>query len=155
MLSPAEFFVGSLGDASGLTLVLPRGKYDCTAIVSQAGGTAMVVFLEGQFRFSCFDCTGNDAWKGVLIPNVRLEVDETSAEEDGGPLGALVRRDTRLVIRTKSEHGVGAGVTPLLTNLTPGHQGMVAAFTRWCIVIGEGVDKRELKTVDVSRQNNE
>jgi hypothetical protein len=155
MLSPAEFSVGCLGDASGLTLVLPRGKYDCTAIVSQAGGPSMAVFLEGQFQFSTFDCTGNTAWKGVLIPNVTLEVDETSAEESAGPLGALVRRDTQLMIRTKSERGIGAGVTPLLTNLPPGHQGMAAAFTRWRIVIGEGVDRRELKIIDVSRQNTE
>jgi hypothetical protein len=155
MLSPAEFSVGCLGDASGLALVLPRGKYDCTAIVSQAGGPAMAVFLEGQFRFLTFDCTGNEGWKGVLIPNVRLEVDETSAEDNTAPLGALVRRETQLVIRTKSEHGLGAGAIPLLTNLPPGRQGMAAAFTRWRIVIGEGVDRRELKFVDVSRQNTE
>jgi hypothetical protein len=155
MLSPAEFSVGCLGDASGLTLVLPRSEYDCIAIVSQAGGPSMAVFLEGQFRFFTFDCTSNGAWKGILIPNVRLEVDESSAGDNTAPLGALVRRETQLVIRTKSEHGLGAGVIPLLTNLPPGRQGMAATFTRWCVVIGEGVDRRELKTIDVSHQNTE
>ena len=28
MLSPTEFSVGSIGDATTLTLVLPRGKYE-------------------------------------------------------------------------------------------------------------------------------
>jgi hypothetical protein len=150
MLRATEFSVGCLGDAVGLTLILPRGRYDCTALVTHAPGAATAVFIEGEFRFFTFDCTGNKDWKGILIPNVAIQVDETSAEEDSRTLGSLIRRETQLLIRTKTERGIGAGETPLLAGLTESHPGMSASFTRWCIVLGEGLAMREVKTIDVS-----
>jgi hypothetical protein len=100
MLSPEEFSVGCIGDATtSLTLVLPRGRYEYPMLITQALGSPYAIFLARQHQFAGFECTNNDSWNGILIPNVRLEIDEESMFDAGyvhSPLGALVRRDLQL-----------------------------------------------------------
>jgi hypothetical protein len=156
MLSPNEFSVGCIGDAALLTLVLPRGKYEYPILVTCASGSPFAIFLEGEHRFMTFDCTGNTTWKGLLMPDVKLEVDETSIvdqDQSNVPLGCLVRKGSQLSISARQERGFRSGLmTPLVVDLVPTRDGMEAAFSRWQIVLGDGIAKRVIKTLDVSAQ---
>ncbi len=156
MLSPNEFSVGCIGDATVLTLVLPRGKYEYPILVTCASGSPFAIFLEGEHRFMTFDCIGNTTWKGLLIPDVKLEVDETSIvdqDQSSVLLGCLVREGPQLSIAARQERGLRDGLmTRLMVDLAPTREGMEAAFSRWQIVLGDGIAKRVIKTIDVGTQ---
>jgi hypothetical protein len=155
MLSPGDFSVGCIGDVTtSLTLVMPRGHYEHPMLVTQASGSPYAVFLAGEYRFLGFECGNNDSWKGILIPNVTIEMDDESifeAEDLHSPFGALVRRGTQLDVVTRTDGGFPRPVKkPLIVGLPPCRLNMAAGFTRWRICLGEGTRKRELKRVDSS-----
>lgn len=71
MLSPQEFTVGSFGSAKPGSLILPRTKYEATALIGETEGEgAAAVFVSGQFRFQFFQSSGNTHWRGLIIPGV-------------------------------------------------------------------------------------
>lgn len=150
MLAADEFFVGSVRDAKGLTLMRPRGPHEYSTLVSEASGKLMAVFLGGQFSFTSFDIgRGRDDWNGILIPNVRIEIDECVTEAEGYlPVGALIRKDTGLYIATKSDRGIRAPDLALVANLPACAEGMSAGFSKWRVVIGEEPNLRELMSID-------
>jgi hypothetical protein len=150
MLAPDEFFVGSVRDARGLTLLRARGPYEYSMLVSEASGKLMAVFLDGQFSFTSFACDGSSAdWNGVLVPNVRIEIDESVIDSEGySPVGALVRKDICLYIATRNDRRIRTPDIALVTNLPPCAEGMTAAFLKWRVVIGQGHDTRELMAID-------
>lgn len=155
MLSPGEFSVGCIGDATNsLTLVMPRGGYEYPMLVTQASGSPYAIFLAGQFQYTGFECTNNDSHKGILIPNVTIEIDEESvfdAEYLHAPIGALVRRDMQLDIITQADGGFPRLLkTPLIVGLPACRQSSVAGFTKWRGFLGEGMTKRELTRVEIS-----
>jgi hypothetical protein len=154
MLSPGEFSVGCIGDATtDLTLALPRGRYEYPILITHASGSPYAIFLAGQHQFAGFECSGNDSWKGILIPNVTIEIDEDSifdAEDMHSHAGTLVRKDTQLFMITRTEAGFRrTNRIPLITGLLPCRQNMTAGFTKWRIFLGEGTTKRELKRVEI------
>jgi hypothetical protein len=145
MLSPNEFSVGYLDDATGLTLVLRDTTRGTSFIIAPTTQSMIAVALDGDHCFSSFDCRGNTSWEGLVIPNVAIEVDETSIIDDA-PVGILVRTGTTLAIKTRMDR-LGTQLMPLLGNLTPCHEGLQAAFSRWRVVIGDGFSKRELMAI--------
>jgi hypothetical protein len=150
-----EFSVGCIGDAtSDLTLVLPRGRYEEPILVTHASSAPHAVFLCGQHEFSGFECRGNSAWKGILIPNVAIEIDQDSifeAEHMHASAGTLIRQDTHLYMITRDDSGFRRTIkTPLIADLPPSRENMAAGFRKWQIVVGEGTMKRELKSIEVS-----
>jgi hypothetical protein len=155
MLTPNEFRVGTIGQASGLCLVIPRSKYEQCILLSDALGSRTAVFLDGDYAFRCFTYENNNtAWKGLIVPGVRLEVDEASLfdpEDGSAPLGALIRVEDRLHIVARPDDGFlrrrGLDVC-IIADLPAGEKGMAAGFGRWCVVLGEGQAKRELKVMD-------
>jgi hypothetical protein len=157
MLSPGEFSVGCIGDVTtGLVLVLPRNRYEYPMLVTHASGPPYAIFLAGQHQFAGFECTDNDAWKGILIPNVSIEIDENSifdAEYLSSRLGALVRSGTQLDMVTRANRAFHLEVrTPLIAGLPPCRQNMAAGFSKWRIFLGEGTTKRELTRVESNSQ---
>lgn len=149
MLSPSEFSVGCIGDATTiLTLVLPRDCYEQQMLITQASGSPYAIFLAGEHQFAGFQCTNNSSWNGVLIPNINIEIDERSifdANSRHAPLGALVRRDTQLAMITQANNAFRESIkTPIIVNLPPCRENMSAGFKKWCISLGEGTAKREL-----------
>jgi hypothetical protein len=156
MLSPQDFSVGCVGDATGLALVLPRGRYEHPFLVTAASGPAVAVFLEGQHQFAMFECASNTSWKGMIVPNIAIELDEASVFDAEGyypPLGTMVRKDETLTIVAKISEGIrSTGLTPVLTGLPPCREKMAAGFTRWQIVLGQGRAKRVLKTVEITQK---
>ncbi|WP_162826886.1 hypothetical protein [Pseudolabrys taiwanensis] len=151
MLSPAEFSVGYIGDAAAeLTLVWPRNSYEYAMLITRASGSPYAICLDGQFQFSGFKCEGSTSWRGILIPNVTVEVDEESVV-DSAAAGILLRRGTQLDVMAKSDGDFSGLLNVSIVNgLPPCANGMSAGFAKWRITLGEGMTKRELKRIEVS-----
>ncbi len=147
MLSPEEFTVGTLGDAQPLSLILPRKAYEATMLVGWRDDEPTAVILSGQYAFHYFPSVGNDNWKGLIVPKVRIEMDEASLfdpNEASGKLGDLIRLDARLAIRAKSENSYGPSAAVTLYGDLPPAGEWRAGFSKWQVVIGEGANKRIL-----------
>lgn len=156
MLSAKEFTVGSLADASPLSLVLPRGRYEATALIGRVKSGPAAVFLDGDFKFGFFESSGAENWRGLIIPNVNVEMDEDSLfdpQSDLPSLGALVRTGTQLVIQAKGQNSFGRSSPVVLEDGLAPTNGLAAAFSRWRVVIGEDEDKRLLFEVDVGQKS--
>lgn len=151
MLSPEEFTVGHIGDATAdLTLVWPRNSHDHSMLITRASGSPYAIVLAGQYRFSGFECAGNTSWSGILIPNVKVEIDEESVV-DAQAAGTLIRRGTHLHIMAKSDGGFsGLLRAPIISGLPSCADSVSASFAKWRITLGEGTTKRELKRIDIS-----
>lgn len=152
MLAPHEFTVGPISTADGMTLVLARSKYETAMLITAATETRTAVILEGEFRFASLQSTGNTNWSGILVANVSLEIDETSviALDGGRPPGALIRKQTQLFIVTQDRPGGRSILIPLVVGLPPSHENESAGFTRWRVMIGEGLARRELRAIDAT-----
>lgn len=154
MLAATEFSVGTIGDATPLTLMLPRSNYESLALIGRAeqSGNPAVFFLGENDGFKWFECGGNDHWKGIQIPNVSIEIDEATVfgpQLNWPKPGCVVRKATHLVVIAEpSQYGKREAVV-LHDNLAPSSQS--AAFSRWQIVLGTGMDKRVLRSVDAER----
>jgi len=151
MLAPEEFTVGPIGSAAPLSLVLPRNQYEQVILIGHIDGAPTAIFLTGQFRFQLLSSAGNGAWKGLVVPNVRVEVDEKSLfdADYGTPIGAIVRADTSLTIRGKSEYSYSpTSAVTLHDGLGPSSEYKVG-FSCWRVVVGLGQDKRTLFEMDL------
>ena len=150
MLQASEFFVGFVADAQPLSLMLPRGKYEQPFLIAWREEEAMAVFIGTEHRFQAMPCAGNTHWKGVIVPNVAVEVDQASMfnpEEGNLSEGCLVRRDTRLVLTTLKQDRFSYGGYDRLAvadGLSNCAEGMEVAFRVWSVTLGLGRDKRTL-----------
>ncbi|MBX9576109.1 MAG: hypothetical protein K2X07_10770 [Caulobacteraceae bacterium] len=152
MLSPEEITVGNFASAQPGSLVLPRTKYEARALICEGDGEPTAVFLSGDYAFRSFPSGGADNWKGVVVPDVRIEIDETSLadpDRNGHALGVVVREETKLIVRTMAEHCFGRSVPVVIQSGLPEARGS-AAFMKWQIVIGHGDEKRVLHKVDLA-----
>jgi hypothetical protein len=146
VLSPDEFTVGTLEDAKPLSLILPRAPFEYVALVGRIEDTAAAVILSGDFAFHVVERSGTSNLNGLIIPAVRIEVDETSLFDPsyGAAVGCVIRRGTALLLRAKCEHHYTGGMALTL------HEGLApaatfsAGFTQWQVVIGRGDEKRVL-----------
>ncbi len=157
MLSPSEFTVGTFGQAVPLSLILPRTQYEETVIIGHIEKAPVAVFLSGQHAFQYFLATGSNNWRGLIVPNIRVEVDETTVfdpDESRASLGAVIRTDTRIVIRAKSERSSNSstGIT-LYDDLSSAGE-FQAGFKKWQVVIGNGPEKRVLWQTKEKRETD-
>lgn len=158
MLRASEFVMGTLEDAEPMSLMLPQSKYGGTFLTGRIENQTGAILLDRGQEFVAFACAGAAAWRGILIPNVRIEIDETSFFEPDFRLmpGALMRLDTRLIVGGKNDRNLGLGTQVVLeSGLPPTRDGNSAAFSRWSIVIGEGQDKRVLQNIDAKGKARE
>jgi hypothetical protein len=157
MLLPHEFSLDYIGNATGLTLVLPVASNDRACLVTLATGKPSAIIIDEREEFFSFMCENNAHWKGMLIPNVAIELDEITnfdAAEWSPPLGTLVRQRDSLCISAKHEDNFPAKIlVPIITGLPANHANMKVGFKKWQIVIGEGLSKRVLMAPDTNRQN--
>lgn len=153
MLDPSEFTVGTFGDAAPRSLILPRSKYEAAAIVGETSeGAATAVLLEGQHKFSSFTAAGNTHWRGLIVPGVGMEVDESTLfdpDQSAERAGAVMRAEDKLYIFAISER-MFRQVTPvvLCSGLLPASGR--AAFTKWRVVLRRGQDTYSLYAVDAT-----
>jgi hypothetical protein len=151
MLLPDEFSVGPLADAVPLTLMLPRTEYERHFLIGNSRDDPVAVCLAGSYKYNAFHCAGNDAHKGLLIPNVRIEVDPETvldATNYDVPLGAVVRRGATLGVMAQVDGqgygGYSAQVVPLVSGLAEARDGYGVGFRRWAVTIGTGETRRVL-----------
>lgn len=152
MLAPEQFTVGTFASAPAGSLILPRSKHEAAAIVGTLDDAPTVVFLSEQFQFNYFPTAGAENWSGLIVPDVRIEVDQATAFDPGygKPLGAVIRVDTSLGVYAKTERSFGrTRAVPLILNLPAVTEGGVG-FTTWQVVLGAGADKQVLLKVAVT-----
>lgn len=159
MLEAHEFTVGCLGEATPLTLVLPLDSGHGTSfLVGSSEGEAVAVFLDGAYRYQAFKTAGNDSWDGLLIPDVRIEVDEKSAFDPNVQLpvlGAVVRKGSDFVLNTRAEHWYGRVWPITLVGGADAAARIAAGFSRWNVVLGQGSEKRVLFEASVMESSPE
>lgn len=151
-LLPHEFAVGALGDCVPGSLLLPRtGSESPFLIGATAKGTAALC-LGGQFRFQGFESEGNTAWSGIIVPGVQVEVDAGSSPELRGrraSIGCARRQGNKLGIIGRGNDG-GRSLFIVLADQLANLGDEAANFERWQVVLGAGIDRRVLFTIDVS-----
>ena len=157
MINPAECFAAPVGAAKRLTLVLPRTEYEYRSLIVTTGERPVLFCLDDYpnlGRFLAFECQANESWKGLHIPDVRIELDETSlhdADRTFVPLGAMVRFEDKLILRANFEgHAPPANGSVILSGLPACTTDQRAYFLKWQIVLGEGSETRVLAKVNVT-----
>lgn len=157
MLLPNEFSVGPLADALPLTLVIPRTKYERHFLIGGTADNPIAVCFADDYKYRAFHSAGNDSHKGLLVPNVAIEVDAASAI-DGSiyeiPLGAVMRRGSEMGIMALLDgsdfRGYSAQPIPIFSNLPAVRDGYGVGFQRWTVTLGSGENRRVLFEVDLA-----
>lgn len=150
MLSAREFITGSAGDATPLTLVLPRHAQEIVMLVGGSADRPVALCLSGSHCFHSFLAVNNRHWFGILISGVRVEVDEASigGSNYGQSLaGTVIRKDSRLLVQPAGYNDPAVVLEEGLPATIDG----AASFSRWQVVLGAGVDKRVLHTVSLNQ----
>lgn len=158
MLDPSEVFVAPICAAREMTLVLPRSEYEHRCLIVTAGEKPIAICLDELQRigrFLAFECDENDNWKGMHIPGVRIELDETSLHDAEGryaPRGSMVRVEDRLTlwVELEGQYQTRSHAITIHDKLPPCAPHMSACFMKWQIVLGEGEDKRVLWSADAT-----
>lgn len=153
MLLPSQFGAGTLSEVQPLSLVIPRDKYEELFIVGWYDEKPFAVCLSERWKFTGIPREDTTAHGGLIIPNVGIEVDETSlikVESFYAPIGSLVRDGDGLFLGFKADNAWGrpSAFARMMSGL-PKYQGKVG-FSRWAITIGEGRTKQILQAVDTS-----
>lgn len=153
MLEAHEFTVGPLADAKPLTLVLSRGNaYGAPFLVGSFADEVIAVFLGGEHRYRAFRTAENDSWDGILVPDVRIEVDETSAFDPTGQrtvFGAVICKGSGLDLNAHSDNWRGVVWPITLVEGADAAARTCVGFSRWNVVLGGGSEKRVLFNVSV------
>ena len=154
MLRLTEFTVDTLPAAKPLSLVLARTRYEGNFLVAGTAEKPTAIKLDGDHAFACWPSSDASNWSGLIVLSVAIEVDPSSIVDTNAgsaPLGALSRRGESLCLYSMVNNGFRLSqVVPVLDGvLPPVGKDQSVAFARWQIVLGEGLDKRVLWTVDV------
>ena len=154
MLNPDECFADSLDMAEPLSLLLPTTNYNHRALIVSSDHEKFAVFIDGppDFRFRFMEC--DNRWVGVHVPNVRIELDPSSIvfiDSQWPPLGSLTRHGGNLILQSSRLDnrmtGFGAALV-IMSGLPEGDNHEKACFSRWQVVIGQGIEKRVLHSID-------
>ncbi len=143
MLSPNEFTVGYISEAKPFSLILPTSSYDETFLVGRVKGAAVAVFLTGDHKSVFIEVEGNTQWQGLIIPNVRVELDETSVSTESTAL-SMTRNGAELTVTAKAERPFRRESQVVLQSGLRTTGKISAFFNKWQIVLGEGLEKRTL-----------
>ncbi|WP_066812723.1 hypothetical protein [Sphingomonas asaccharolytica] len=156
MLSPSEFIAGTIEGITAPALILPRTSYETAALVMKLDDRLVGIELQREeYLFHAWTADRAEDWSGVIVPDVRIEVDETSAfnPQEENVLGAAIRKENQLAILTL--HSANRGfqtrfLVPVVSDLPACAKRYSVGFRRWQIVLGEGLDKRVLKEVEAA-----
>ncbi len=147
MLTVGEFSAGELSTAKPLALLCPIADHDREVLIAGSDDKPIAIILDDEFAFRWFETAGSSEWTGLIIPNLSVEVDETSAFDtryERCPMGAALRRGCELTICVKGQNGIGAFYIPLVGDL-PSLGEHAVGFKRWHLVLGEDRRKRIIR----------
>ncbi|MBS1939670.1 MAG: hypothetical protein JST38_02180 [Bacteroidetes bacterium] len=153
MLTPNEFTAGHISMAQPISLLRPIAAHERECLIAGSRDRPALIILQGEYAYQWFDVAGSsDCWTGLIIPNLRVELDETSAFEvhtARNPLGSLVRRGTELSICAQIKPGMASGYIKLVEGL-PALGEYKVGFLRWQLVLGERSEKRIIRAFDLT-----
>ncbi|WP_295964727.1 hypothetical protein [uncultured Xanthomonas sp.] len=154
MLSANEFTVGSVSQASPLALVLPRQSHEMTMLIGQSHEGPAAVILSQSHLFQWFGVEGNTSWHGLIVPDVRIEIDPESVFSPNYAQprpGSVIRQGTQLFLAAKANSfGNFNGYDPIvLEDGLISTSNETAGFYRWQVTIGTGQEKRILQIVSI------
>ncbi len=155
MLEAHEFTAGSLAQAKPLSLILPRNDSQYPILVGHIDGEVSGGILSKHYAFECLEGDSSGSWCGLVIPNIRIEVDEASVFNTdylAGAPGTIIRSDTRLLLRVKPARSRSREKAITLYDGLPNTE-LTVGFSCWQIVIGSGDEKRVLWTFPSSGQS--
>jgi hypothetical protein len=156
MLAASEFSIGFIGSAEALTLVLPVEKYDQAFLIVPAADGPVAIFLSGEHQFLAFPSSGNESYKGILVPSVSVEMDVTSVDISSFHCpGAMVRRRDGLFMAARFDRMQEAKLFAVSRDLVVCSRDLAAGFTRWQVTLVTGRDRRELWKVDLRTKTSE
>ncbi len=150
MLSAHEFTAGAFKDTAPLSLILPRNEHEETVLIGRVEDAAAAVFLSERYTYEYFLTASSENWHGLIVPNVRIEVDEKSAFDPTyrSRVGTIIRTGTRLAIRARADRSSSASLVTLEDGLASTGEHKVG-FSRWQVVIGDDAFKRVLWQVSL------
>lgn len=155
-LRPNEFTVGPLAICAQGSLLLPRTVHELPYLIGASPDGSIALCLSGQHRFHAFVTEGNTGWSGLIVPGVRVEVDPASSPDlyrRGASFGCARRQGKTLSIVGRSDR-CGRSATVIVDDELVDSGNEAANFERWQVVLGNGVDRRVLWTVDVNPDEN-
>lgn len=149
MLSPNEFFAGQLQIAKPISLFLDLDDHS-SILVGGSADQPVGIFLDGEVAHD-YLLTKEKDWTGLVIPDLQIELDETSVYDARTErvLGAAVRTEKDLSICVKRQRQNGVTFIPLVPGL-PSVGELRVGFRRWSLMLGQGRDKRIMRCFDVS-----
>ena len=151
-ISLNEFSAGEIHTAKSLSLIRPLAPHDEEFLIAGSSDAPIAIFLNGSYAYRHFATAGTDGRTGLIISDLRIEVDEESAFDvrfERAPLGALIRQGTELKMCVVREHRNGTSVLSLVSGL-PSIGEFQAGFRRWQLVLGDSYDKRIVRALDAS-----
>lgn len=154
MLALSEFFPGTIADAHVGSLILARSANERSGLIAVQDGEPFFVIMSEEGRFRGFPSGQNASNKGVIVPGVTVEVDETSLTEYDSwdtARGAIVCTDGVAVIRAEMMGPRSRGIVLAMLGSVAASP-VEAAFTRWQVTLGTGQEKRMLMKIDAAQQ---
>jgi hypothetical protein len=124
--------------------------------VVRLGDFTTAVCLNGEYAFRAFDVDVVNNWKGLVIPEARIEVELGSAfdyEVNSAPLGALLvgYQGARIRVEMKSRRGFDENIDlPLGLNLADVSGSLDVGFRKWSFVIGRGDEGQCVLSFDLT-----
>lgn len=152
MLTTSDFVTSTIADTKPLSLVRGLDGPDRDLLIAGTAEAPIAIILEGEFAHQHFKASGSEHWDGLIIPNLRVEVDDTSAFDARAirnPVGSVVRTASELALLVQNKPPMGLGRICLETGLADMGQHSVG-FYRWQLVRGEGQGKQVFRIFDVS-----
>lgn len=147
MLFSDEFIVGTPASARDGSLILPRTNRGEVILVGSLNKRKAAICLGEDYRFQ-IQTEYLDRYCGLVISEIRIEVDETSAFDPGRhdvKPGNLLKRSGGLGIYGIQGHG-WSELKLVCISSQMDESGDEAAFRGWQIVIGRGSEKRIIFT---------
>lgn len=153
MLTVDEFSAGELSTMNPISLLRPIASHDQEVLVAGSHEVPIAVILHEENIYEWFKVEESSDWSGLIIPNLTIELDETSAFDaryEDPPFGAAVRKGSELAICVKRQKIRGIPSIPLVSGLSSVGDSQVG-FRRWQLVLGEGDRKRIMRSFDVAK----
>lgn len=148
---PIEWvYPARIRDLDQSALCLGYGKRTETILVQKFGQELNAVFLDGKYAFNSFRVDASLSWMGLIVPDIRFEVDPRSsfdARSAWSPLGALLIGSNGARIQTEAQGGHGFTEKieiPLSLEVPPIVGELDVGFKKWALIRGEGRDARTL-----------
>lgn len=157
MLALDEFGVGAISEASFANLVWPMEDGLSAALVGEVDETPTVVFLQEHDRFECTESVQLSRKTALIIPNVKIEVDEASAFDPSiarRRLGVLIIANGNISVVAKRPRPSFGGISSVIVGKKHPETRFPAGFTKWQIVVGTESRRRVLLQVEAAPVND-